>query len=45
DELTNPKLFQWLDNSPLWKWVEGDSFGHETEHAAQISAWRKANNL
>lgn len=45
DELTNPKLFQWLDDSPLWKWVEGDSFGHETEHAAQISAWRNARNL
>ena len=45
DELTDPKRFDWLGDSPLWKWIEGDSFGHETEHAAQILAWRKARNL
>lgn len=40
DELTDPKRYPWLNNTPLWEWIAGDSFEHEAEHGAQIRAWR-----
>ena len=38
-DLTDPKRFPWSEGKPLWEWVEGDSFGHEAEHAEQIRGW------
>jgi hypothetical protein len=38
-DLTDPKRYTWLDGRPLWEWIEGDSFGHEAEHALEIRAW------
>lgn len=32
---------KWLKNEPLWKYIEGEAYGHEAEHAAQVGAWRK----
>ncbi len=40
DELNDPKRYEWLRNSPLWELIEGEAFGHEAEHTAQITAWR-----
>jgi hypothetical protein len=40
EDLTDPKRYPWLNDSPLWVWIAGDSFEHETEHEAQIRAWR-----
>jgi hypothetical protein len=37
----DPSYFDWLEGEPLWKWVAGDSFEHEAEHADQIRAWRE----
>jgi uncharacterized protein (TIGR03083 family) len=34
-------FYTWLGGEPLWKWVAGDSFEHEAEHAGQIRAWRE----
>jgi hypothetical protein len=39
-ELTDPKTYPWLKETPLWQWIAGDSFEHEAEHAAQIRDWR-----
>jgi hypothetical protein len=39
EDLANPKRYSWLGGKALWEWIEGDSFGHEAEHAAQIRAW------
>lgn len=38
-DLNDPHRFPWLDGKPLWEWIEGDSFGHEAEHAETIRAW------
>ena len=38
-DLTDPKRYSWLGDRPLWDWIEGDSFGHEAEHAVEIRAW------
>jgi hypothetical protein len=38
-ELADPNRYRWLDGKPLWEWIEGDSFGHEAEHAMEIRAW------
>jgi hypothetical protein len=40
--LTDPAVFAWLKNVPLWKWIAEDSFDHEAEHESQVRAW-KAN--
>lgn len=40
-DLIEPKRYPWLKDTPLWEWIAGDSFEHETEHAAQIRAWRQ----
>jgi hypothetical protein len=39
EDLSDPKRYPWLKERPLWEWIEGDSFGHEAEHTAQIRAW------
>ena len=41
EDLTNPKLFSWLKGKPLWNWIANDSFEHEEEHHAEITAWIK----
>jgi hypothetical protein len=38
-DLTDPQRYRWLDGRPLWEWIEGDSFGHEAEHAQEVRAW------
>jgi hypothetical protein len=38
-DLTDPQRYNWLDGRPLWDWIEGNSFGHEAEHADDIRAW------
>ena len=40
-DLTDPKRYPWLKDTPLWQWIAGDSFEHEAEHAAQIRDWRQ----
>lgn len=35
-DLNDPKRFKWSDGHPLWKLVEGNSFGHEQQHLADI---------
>ena len=44
-ELTDPKRYAWLKEVPLWQWIAGDSFEHETEHTAQILTWKKKEQL
>lgn len=39
-DLTDPNRFPWLGGEPLTKWIAGDSFEHEAEHAAHIRGWR-----
>jgi hypothetical protein len=39
-DLTDPNRFPWLGGQPLSKWIAGDSFEHEAEHAADIRRWR-----
>ena len=39
-ELDDPKLYPSLGNSPLWKWIAGNSFQHEAEHCETILNWR-----
>lgn len=43
-ELNDTRRFTWLKDKPLWEWVENDSFGHEAEHGAEITAWRVARD-
>lgn len=38
-DLNDARRYPWLDGRPLWKWIEGDSFGHEAEHAEGIRLW------
>lgn len=40
-ELADPDLFPWLNGEPLEQWIAEDSYGHESEHTAQIIAWRR----
>jgi hypothetical protein len=44
-DLNDPKRFTWLQDHPLWSWVESDSYKHEAEHAAQITAWRAKRDI
>jgi len=39
EEINAPR--PWLRGEALLEWIEGDGFGHEAEHAAQIVEWRK----
>lgn len=39
-ELNDPQHSPWLDDKPLWLWIETDSYRHESEHEAQIRTWR-----
>jgi hypothetical protein len=39
--LTELKAYPWLEGQPLWEWIAGDSFEHETEHVEAVVAWRK----
>jgi len=38
--LEDPQFYPWLGGNPLWKWIAEESFAHESEHEAQIRAWR-----
>lgn len=42
EDLNDPKRYSWLRGSPLCEWIEGEAFGHEAEHTAQIKAWRES---
>ena len=35
-DLNDPDRYKWSDGHPLWKLVEGNSFGHELQHLADI---------
>jgi uncharacterized protein (TIGR03083 family) len=41
----DPEFYPWLAGEPLWRWIAGDSFEHETEHAEQIRVWRETAGL
>lgn len=41
EELTD----QLLSGKPLWEWIAGDSFKHESEHIAQINTWQIKEGL
>lgn len=45
EELEDPQRAPWQKGVPLWQWIASDSFEHEAEHAAQISAWRAQRGL
>lgn len=45
NDLIEPERYPWLKDTPLWEWIAGDSFEHETEHAAQIRAWRQREQI
>jgi hypothetical protein len=45
NDLSDPRRFPWLKNKPLSKWIENDTFGHESEHIAQIKAWRDKKGI
>ena len=40
EDLTDPQRYPWLEGYPLWKWIAGDTFEHESEHIVQIRKWR-----
>jgi hypothetical protein len=44
-ELSDPKHYPWQRDYPLSEWIENDSFGHESEHTAEIQAWRARRGL
>jgi hypothetical protein len=39
--LSDPGFFPWLNGHPLWEWIAGDSFEHESEHAEDVLRWRE----
>jgi hypothetical protein len=39
------EYYPWLGGQPLWKWIAEDSFSHESEHEAQVRAWRAAKGV
>jgi hypothetical protein len=41
DELNDQQYYPWLKGKALWEWVGDDSFEHESEHAADIQAWKR----
>ena len=45
EDLNNPERYPWLKGDPLWKLIEANSFGHEAEHAAQVSQWRQKRGI
>ncbi len=45
EDLNDPKRYSWLRGSALWEWIEGEAFGHEAEHTAQIKAWRERRGV
>ena len=45
EELQDPQKYAWLQGHALDTWIANDSFGHETEHAGQIQAWRAQKDL
>ena len=46
-DLSDPNRYDWSDGHPLWRLVEGNSFGHELQHLPQIedysSRWQAQN--
>jgi hypothetical protein len=45
EDLTDPRRYHWLKDSPLWKWIASDSFEHENEHLGEITAWRQLKGI
>ena len=39
EALFDPRRFAWTKEQPLWRTVEGDTFGHYEEHAPVIEKW------
>jgi hypothetical protein len=48
-DLSDPNRYDWSDGHPLWRLVEGNSFGHELQHLPQIedysSRWQAKYKL
>lgn len=41
-DLNDAGRFAWSGGRPLWEWIAGDSYEHESEHQAEIRAWLSA---
>ncbi len=39
EDLTSTTRFDWLQDTPLWQLVEGNTYGHYQEHTEIIQAW------
>lgn len=39
EQLGEPGRFPWLEGSPLWEAVSGNSYDHYPEHIASIRSW------
>lgn len=39
NDLTNPKRYPYMEGTPLWQYIENNSFGHEAEHLPDIQGW------
>lgn len=39
EDLTSTQRFDWLEDTPLWQLVEGNTYGHYQEHTEIIQAW------
>jgi hypothetical protein len=48
-DLSDPNRYDWSDGHPLWRLVEGNSFGHELQHLPHIedysSRWQAKNKV
>ena len=38
-QLSDPKRYDWTEETPMWQFVESDGTHHYREHADQIEAW------
>jgi hypothetical protein len=39
DQLSDPKRYDWAEDTPMWQYVESDGTHHYSEHADHIEAW------
>lgn len=39
EELNDPNRAKWLDGTPAWKWIEGNTYEHYQEHIGAIEEW------
>lgn len=44
-DLFDPQRYTWLEGSPLWEIIAGNSFAHYEEHAPMIEAWLSAKQV